>query len=52
MAFENAGRDGEFKKHLQDNFSTDNEAEIVKEFLNSAKPIIEAINEIYKKGKK
>jgi len=48
IAFENAGREGEFTNHLQDNFSTDNEAQIVKEFLNSAKPIVEAINKLYK----
>ena len=52
IAFENAGREGAFAKHLQDNFSTDNEAQIVKDFLESAKPIIAAIDELYKEGKK
>ena len=52
LAFENVGREGAFQKHLKDNFGTDNEAQIVKEFLNSAKPIIADIDKLYKGEKK
>jgi hypothetical protein len=52
ISFENKGREGEFQKHLMDNFSTDDEASIVREFLNSAKPIIAKIDELYKGEKK
>jgi glycine cleavage system regulatory protein len=48
IAFESAGREGEFQKHLMDNFNTDNEAHIVREFFKSAKPIIDEINKLYK----
>jgi len=52
IAFEDKGREGEFTNHLMDEFSTDNEEAIVREFLNSAKPIIAKIDKLYKEGKK
>jgi len=51
ISFENKGRLGAFESHLMDNFSTTDEAHIVREFLNSAKPIIAKIDKLYKEKK-
>jgi len=52
IAFESAGREGEFTTHLIDNYGTEDEAQIVNGFLNSAKQIVDKINTLYKEGKK
>jgi hypothetical protein len=52
LSFENKGMLGAFESHLMDEFSTIDEAHIVREFLNSAKPIIAKIDKLYKGEKK
>ena len=51
-AYDKVGRLASFKNYLKDEYGTDNEVEIVKNFLPSARTIIKGLNDLYKEGKK